>query len=88
MTRLDRSQMLTAVQPLPVRTRFDADPETTHSGGNAGDADVDQNKDPLAGRLVGNYKTNEIHFFAINLNWKFYLYKGVLHTLAIGKERR
>jgi long-chain fatty acid transport protein len=38
MTRLDRSQLLTAVQPLLVRVKFDASSETTHSGGNGGDA--------------------------------------------------
>jgi long-chain fatty acid transport protein len=38
---------------------------------DAGDADINQNKGPLAGRLVGDYKTNEIHFFAFNINWKF-----------------
>lgn len=38
---------------------------------DAGDADIDQFKGPLAGKLVGDYKTNEIHFFAFNINWKF-----------------
>jgi len=38
---------------------------------DAGDADIDQFKGPLTGRLVGDYKTNEIHFFAFNINWKF-----------------
>jgi long-chain fatty acid transport protein len=38
---------------------------------DAGDAEIDQFRGPLAGRLVGEYDTNEIHFLALNLNWKF-----------------
>ena len=38
MARLDRSQLLTAIQPLLVRVKFDASSKTTHSGGNGGDA--------------------------------------------------
>ena len=37
----------------------------------AGDAAINQNKGPLSGKLVGDYKTNEIHVFAFNLIWKF-----------------
>ena len=38
---------------------------------DAGDAAINQYKGPLAGRLAGDYKTNEIHVFAFNLIWKF-----------------
>jgi len=38
---------------------------------DAGDAKIDQFRGPLAGRLEGEYDTNEIHFFAFNLSWKF-----------------
>ena len=38
---------------------------------DAGDAAINRYRGPLAGRLVGDYKTNEVHFFAFNLNWKF-----------------
>jgi len=38
---------------------------------DAGDAAINHYKGPLAGRLVGDYKTNEIHVFAFNLIWKF-----------------
>jgi long-chain fatty acid transport protein len=38
---------------------------------DAGDAEIDQFRGPLAGRLEGEYDTNEIHFFAFNLSWKF-----------------
>lgn len=36
-----------------------------------GDAAINQYQGELAGRLVGDYKTNEMHVFAFNLNWKF-----------------
>ena len=36
-----------------------------------GDAEIDQFRGPLAGRLEGEYDTNEIHFFAFNLQWIF-----------------
>ena len=38
---------------------------------DAGDAAINRYRGPLAGRLVGDYKTNEVHVFAFNLNWKF-----------------
>ena len=38
---------------------------------DAGKAEIDQFRGPLAGRLEGEYDTNEIHFFAFNLSWKF-----------------
>ena len=38
---------------------------------DAGKAEIDQFRGPLAGRLEGEYDTNEIHFFAINMSWKF-----------------
>jgi long-chain fatty acid transport protein len=38
---------------------------------DAGDAKIDQFRGPLAGRLVGEYDTNEIHIIAVNLSWKF-----------------
>jgi len=38
---------------------------------DAGKAEIDQFRGPLAGRLVGEYDTNEIHIFAFNLSWKF-----------------
>ena len=38
---------------------------------NLGDADLDRDRGPLAGRLQGDYSTNEIHFFNATLSWKF-----------------
>lgn len=38
---------------------------------DAGDAKIDQEGGPLQGSLKGKYGTNEIHFFAVNLIWKF-----------------
>jgi long-chain fatty acid transport protein len=38
---------------------------------DAGDAKIDQFRGPLAGRLEGEYDTNEIHFLAFNVSWKF-----------------
>jgi long-chain fatty acid transport protein len=38
---------------------------------NAGDADLDVERGPLAGRLEGDYKSNDFHFFAVNLSWQF-----------------
>ena len=38
---------------------------------NLGEADLDRERGPLAGRLQGNYSTNEIHFFNATLSWKF-----------------
>ena len=38
---------------------------------DAGDAEIDQEGGPLQGSLKGEYDTNEIHFFAVNLGWKF-----------------
>jgi len=38
---------------------------------DAGDAEINQEGGALQGPLKGNYETNEIHFFAVNLIWKF-----------------
>lgn len=38
---------------------------------DAGDAKIDQFRGPLAGRLEGEYDTNEIHFLAFNVSWRF-----------------
>jgi long-chain fatty acid transport protein len=38
---------------------------------DAGDAEISQNRGPLAGELVGDYSTNYIHFFNINLIKRF-----------------
>jgi long-chain fatty acid transport protein len=38
---------------------------------DAGDAEIDQEGGPLQGPLKGEYDTNAIHFFAVNLIWKF-----------------
>jgi long-chain fatty acid transport protein len=38
---------------------------------DAGDAEIDQEGGPLQGTLKGEYDTNAIHFFAVNLIWKF-----------------
>jgi long-chain fatty acid transport protein len=37
---------------------------------NAGDADLDVERGPLAGRLQGDYESNDFHFFALNLSWR------------------
>jgi long-chain fatty acid transport protein len=36
-----------------------------------GDAEIDQDGGPLQGPLKGEYDTNAIHFFAVNLIWKY-----------------
>jgi long-chain fatty acid transport protein len=38
---------------------------------DAGKAEIDQEGGPLQGPLKGDYDTNVIHFFAVNLIWKF-----------------
>jgi long-chain fatty acid transport protein len=38
---------------------------------DAGDAKIDQEGGPLQRPLKGDYDTNAIHFFAVNLIWKF-----------------
>ena len=38
---------------------------------DAGDAEIDQAGGPLQGPLKGDYGTNELHFFAVNMVWKF-----------------
>lgn len=38
---------------------------------DAGDAKIDQQGGPLQGDLKGDYKTNEIHVFNLNLIWRF-----------------
>ncbi len=38
---------------------------------DAGDAEIDQEGGPLQGDFKGEYDTNSIHFFAVNLIWKF-----------------
>ena len=38
---------------------------------DAGDAEIDQEGGPLQGPFKGDYDTNAIHFFAVNLIWKF-----------------
>ena len=38
---------------------------------DAGDAEIDQNRGPLAGELKGDFDTNLIHFFNINASWRF-----------------
>jgi len=38
---------------------------------DAGDAEIDQAGGNLQGPLKGDYDTNAIHFFAVNLIWKF-----------------
>ena len=38
---------------------------------NAGDASLDRNRGPLAGRIQGDYKSNDFHFVSVNLIWRF-----------------
>ena len=38
---------------------------------DAGKAEIDQEGGPLQGPLKGDFDTNAIHFFAVNLIWKF-----------------
>ena len=38
---------------------------------NAGDADLDRERGPLAGRIQGDYQSNDFHFFNVNLSWRF-----------------
>jgi len=37
---------------------------------NAGDADLDVERGPLAGRLQGDYQSYDFHFVALNLSWR------------------
>jgi long-chain fatty acid transport protein len=37
---------------------------------NGGDANLDVERGPLAGRLQGDYKSYDFHFFALNLIWR------------------
>ncbi|MGH6921142.1 MAG: OmpP1/FadL family transporter, partial [Geminicoccaceae bacterium] len=37
---------------------------------NGGDADLDVERGPLAGRLQGDYKSYDFHFVALNLIWR------------------
>jgi len=37
---------------------------------NGGDADMDLERGPRAGRLQGDYKSYDVHFFALNLSWR------------------
>ena len=38
---------------------------------DCGSAKIDQNRGPLAGHIVGEYDTNYINAFGLNMNWKF-----------------
>jgi long-chain fatty acid transport protein len=38
---------------------------------NGGDNNIDLARGPLAGRLEGDYKSFDLHFVALNLNWRF-----------------
>jgi len=38
---------------------------------DAGDAEINQEGGPLQGPLKGDDDTNAIHFFAVNLIWKY-----------------
>jgi long-chain fatty acid transport protein len=38
---------------------------------NGGDNNIDVQRGPLAGRLEGDYKSFDFHFFALNLTWRF-----------------
>jgi long-chain fatty acid transport protein len=38
---------------------------------NGGDASFDVHRGPLAGRVEGDYKTNDVHFFNATLIWRF-----------------
>jgi long-chain fatty acid transport protein len=37
---------------------------------NGGDAELDVERGPLAGRLEGDYDAVDFHFFAVNLSWR------------------
>jgi len=38
---------------------------------DAGKSEIDQNRGPLAGHIVGDYDTNYINAFGLRMNWKF-----------------
>jgi long-chain fatty acid transport protein len=38
---------------------------------NLGESDLDRDRGPLAGRLQGNYSTNEVHFVNVTVAWGF-----------------
>jgi long-chain fatty acid transport protein len=37
---------------------------------NGGDNNIDVQRGPLAGRLEGDYKSFDFHFFALNVIWR------------------
>jgi hypothetical protein len=37
---------------------------------DGGDNKIDVERGPLAGRLEGDYKSFDFHFFALNLTWR------------------
>ena len=38
---------------------------------NGGNNSVDRERGPLAGRIQGDYKSFDFHFFSVNLSWRF-----------------
>jgi long-chain fatty acid transport protein len=38
---------------------------------NGGDNNIDRTRGPLAGRIQGDYSSYDVHFVALNLNWRF-----------------
>jgi long-chain fatty acid transport protein len=38
---------------------------------NGGNANLDRERGPLAGRIQGDYQSYDVHFVALNLNWQF-----------------
>ena len=38
---------------------------------NGGDNNIDVERGPLAGRLEGDYKSFDFHFFALDVIWRF-----------------
>jgi long-chain fatty acid transport protein len=38
---------------------------------NGGNASLDRERGPLAGRIQGDYQSFDVHFVALNLNWRF-----------------
>jgi hypothetical protein len=48
-----------------------ARPAASYEYMNAGDADLDRERGPLAGRIQGDYQSNDFHFFNVNFGWRF-----------------
>lgn len=61
-------QLTFALDPPKLTTRITVGAAYQYM--NGGDADIDVERGPLAGRLQGDYKSYDFHFAALNLSWR------------------